>query len=237
METGTYKKHEKDGITTIELVPSEIAVKPPLDLRGVLESHPDPRWPFPSKRRELADIRYITVHHSAGSRATQNIRWWHQYHTQSKSWSRVGYHFGIAALAQGGYVDLHQMNDLETISWHDSRNTDTVGVCLAGDLRAGHDDRPNEVQLECWGRLCAWLLPQLPGLAGIVSHKRWQATACPGDIERWGIDLVDAAQRCGADISLLMSSDIPSRLLRFSLFRTTPPIEDYKEENGIGKIV
>jgi hypothetical protein len=207
----------------------------PTSLVDVLETKHDARYPFPNWNRPLSQIRYMTIHHSAGQRATQNIQWWHRYHTQSKSWSRVGYHFGIAALEPGGPIELYQLNRLKTHSWHDSRNWDTFGVCLAGDLRAGHDERPNDVQLDAFGRLVAWLFGRdLSNWASIVGHKNFGRTACPGSMGVWRDDLIDAAQLYGCDISGMMDTDSEATGFAVeSLGYDCPQPADYDEHEGL----
>jgi hypothetical protein len=205
----------------------------PISLLDILETNDSARWPFPNWDRPLSKIRYMTIHHSAGQRATQNIRWWHRYHTGTKGWSRVGYHFGIAALDPGDPIELYQMNHLETHSWHDSRNTDTFGVCFAGDLRAGRDERPNDVQFDAFGRLCAWLFElDLPNWTGIVGHKSFGRTACPGDLRVWGDDLIDAAALYGCDIGGMFGATAEAIL---AIHDDGPMMLDYDEHSGMGE--
>jgi hypothetical protein len=228
--------------TPVEIsVEDEPEIDPPIDIVDELDTNKAARWPFPVWDRPLTDIKWITVHHSAGSRDTQNIAWWDRYHREYKSWSRVGYHFGISAWEPGDEIKLYQLNRLSTVSWHDTKNYQTVGVCMSGDLRAGHDVRPNDVQLECFGRLMAWLVPQLPRLEGIVGHKYWQATACPGDMHLWGDELVAAAAQYGQEIGPLMVEQQTTRSNLFKSFATfrlptapTPPRDDYDEHLGMG---
>ncbi|MHC4542900.1 MAG: peptidoglycan recognition protein family protein [Planctomycetota bacterium] len=244
LETGTYTLTKSDGETVLKLLPDpDIWKMPeaPVRLIHELETNIDARWPFPRWGRASEEIRYITIHHSAGQRATQNIRWWHRYHTQNKSWSRAGYHFGIAAYEGGGAIDLYQINELSTVSWHDTRNHDTIGICISGWLSAGRDVQPNDLQLELFGRLMAWLLPRLPNLESIVGHKHWQRTACPGDIHLWGYMLVDAAKRWGCDIGELLGHEAAhaatERILGMREAvsrRKEPPRRDYLEHLSIG---
>lgn len=222
--------------------------EPPTSLIDELPTNTNARYPFPDWNRPLSQIRWMTIHHSAGSRATQNIEWWHRHHTQNKSWSRVGYHFGIAAREQGGPIDLYQLNHLRTLSWHDSRNTDTFGVCFAGDLRAGHDVRPDGVQLDCFGRLVAWLFEEhdLPEWFAIVGHKRFGQTACPGDMDVWHQDLVNAAAKYGHDISGMISlrtSSLAKTMFPVAAFLRPllgtddePSRADYDEHEGLGDV-
>ncbi|MHC4088706.1 MAG: peptidoglycan recognition protein family protein [Planctomycetota bacterium] len=218
----------------------------PVSLLDVLKTNTSARYPFPNWKRSLSQVRWMTIHHSAGSRETQNIEWWHRYHTTTKSWSRAGYHFGIAALKQGGQIELYQLNRLQTHSWHDSRNWDTFGVCLAGDLRAGRDVRPNDVQLKAFGRLIAWLREEweLPNWTAIVGHKSFGSTACPGDFHLWRDDLIDAAWAHGHDISGMMTVRtealaartfaVSSAARRVATFwRRRPGAADYDEHAGL----
>ncbi len=223
-----------------------MGVEPPISLIEELSTNPNAKYPFPNWNRSLSQIRWMTIHHSSGSRATQNIEWWHRFHTQSKSWSRVGYHFGIAARHSGGEIRLHQMNSLQTFSWHDGRNQDSFAVCFAGDLRQGHDERPNDVQLDCFGRLVAWLLEKntLPEWSAIVGHKRFGSTACPGDIHIWYEDLIDAARQHGHDISGMIDLGTESLAARTfavvtevaktpAFWRKSPSLSDYDEHSGL----
>lgn len=206
--SGIYNIEEQSGSYVLYLTPSAViqpAYAPPVSLVDTLKTYESADWPFLKWDRDPADIKWLTIHHSAGSRATTSINWWHYYHTVSKSWSRVGYHFGIAAQESGGPMGLYQMNKLSTVSWHDTRNHDTLSVCIAGWFAAGHDIRPNEEQVDLFGQLMAWLLPQLPNLFAIVGHKRWQRTACPGDLELYIQDLIDSASRYGVEIADLVS--------------------------------
>jgi len=239
-EKGTYElTHFEDGTSTLVLSPAKGPVVPrePIDAVAMLATRKDARYLFPNWSRDLEKIRWITVHHSAGSRAAQNIKWWHRYHTQTKSWSRVGYHYGIAAMEKGDDIELYKLNQLEWHTWHDARNFDTVGVCMAGDLRPDRDVEPNAIQCDCFGRLMFYLLPQLPNLIGIVGHKHWQPTACPGAFEDWKPKLIEAAYVYGVDISAVIANRA-LRQARVAVFDVAgisggPPKKDYDEELGL----
>lgn len=204
----------------------------PIDIISVLPWHKRPRWPFPFRPRELSAIKYITIHHSGATPREKTSIWnWSQFHTEHKGWSRLGYHFCIGPLKLGGDIGLYQANDLEQVAWHDTRNYDTVGVVIAGDLRSGKDGRPTAEQIDLFGRLMTWLLPQLPALEKIVPHSHWQHTACPGDIDLWGRDLIDAAAHHGADIEDLVSlqrTRLVARVLAMQQPEGTPPVELYE---------
>lgn len=200
---------------------------PPVDIMGQLEWNWGAQWPFPSRARSLADIEYITVHHSGSTdRDLTSISSWYLYHTRTKSWSSIGYHFCIASFEEkpmdGGVIDLYQCNPLEQVTWHDTSNYRTVGVVFAGDLRAGEDGSPNGLQVNLWGRLMGWLIPQLPNLKGIVPHSYFQSTACPGDWVGWSDSLVESALGFGQDISGLLYD--PKRVTSAPLSRIMPTL-------------
>jgi len=207
----------------------------PVDVVEALPWNGSARWPFPTRQgraqRKVEEIRYVTLHHSAGSRATTSIVGWNTLHTMRKGWSHVGYHFGVGSLEPGGEVGAFQLNRLGEFTWHDSRNSDTVGVCLAGWLEEGHDDAPTDEQADLCGRLLAWLVPQLPNLKAIVGHQHWQSTKCPGELWRWGKSLVDAAARHGGEIGPLLEVR-PRQRMRATTMKlgrvVGPPLGDYE---------
>ena len=219
VEQGGYKELIRDdGTRVLELSPklSPPSVGPPLDLTEKLVTYHNAQYPFPIWDRKLRDIHYLTRHHGV----SWDVEWWHRYHTQTKSWSRVGYHFAIA-IYQGG-LRLCQMNKLSTVSWHDSSNYKTVGISFGGWMEEGHDPgRPTGPQLELWGRLMAWLdvtnKTKWPNLKGIPGHHYFGRTACPGDEEIWAQDLIDVALDFGQNIEPLMIIGKPTGIRSFAL--------------------
>jgi len=219
------------GITKDMRVKAGPAPDPPLDIINELQWNDGSPWQFPTRNKPdlPTRVKYITIHHSAGQRASTNIMYWNRLHTVSKNWPHIGYHFAIAALDRGGSIGLYQCNRIGETTWHDARNRDTVGVCIAGDLRAGHDDAPTPEQVQLTGQLLAWLVPQLPNFVGVTFHKLIQATACPGDVERWGGGIVEAAQKYGLDLTGRFGVK-PAAVMRtriMNIFRNEPPVEDY----------
>ena len=204
-ETGKYTLETLgDGTRMLSLEPDAVetepewpVAEPPVDVINQLSTNGSATWPFPNWNRSLDSIKYVTVHHSAGSRAW-TVNAMHYYHTQTKSWSRIGYHAVCGRLSESdGPFDVYLTNRAKTLSWHDSRNTDTYGVCITGDLRTGHDIQPLDEQIDGFARLMVWLVPQLPNLQAIVGHKNWQATACPGDMSVWGHLLIERCEYYG----------------------------------------
>ena len=214
--------------------------KPPENRIADLATYQAARWPFPDWNRPLSQIRWITLHHSAGHRATTNMIYWHRLHTESKDWSRVGYHLGIGSFGPGDPITLVLLNKLKWFTWHDARNKDTLGVCIAGDLRdlVGKDIRPNPVQVDLFGQLMPWLVPQLPSLQGIVGHSYFQNTACQGDMPVWMPDLIAAADKYGQPIDGLVKYGKATPVARaFSMAMAVrparPPLGAYDEHNWI----
>lgn len=210
--------------------------KPPVNRIKELATYKEALWPFPDWNRPLSQIRWITVHHSAGWRATTNMIYWHRLHTRTKRWSRVGYHFGIGMFGPNDPITLVQLNMLKWFTWHDARNRDTLGVCIAGDLRVGHDIRPNPVQVDLFGQLMPWLVPQLPSLEGIVGHSYFQATACQGDMKVWMPDLIAAAAKYGQPIDHLVKYGKVKPVARalsmaMSVMPARPPLNAYDEHH------
>lgn len=202
-----------DLISTLALAlddPDEPAPQPdpPTDIMDILPWNPNPKWPFPTESRSLSDIYFLTVHHSGATLRDQtSIEAWNAYHTKTKGWSHIGYHFGIASLKrpdQGGVIDLYQFNRIDQVTWHDTYNYNSLGLVIACDCRQGRDGGPNDRQVDLWGEFTAWMLPKLPNLLGIVPHNYFQQTACPGYWEGWKRRLVDSSATWGVDISDLV---------------------------------
>jgi hypothetical protein len=56
-----------------------------------------------------------------------------------------------------------------------------MAICLASASKVYEvETTMPAVQLQAGIELLAWLKPQLPHLSIITGHKRWTATACPG---------------------------------------------------------
>jgi len=215
VERGHYAKRIRDdGKIVYVMTPKLPGMDGPVNIMDRLETNEQAEYPFLVWDRPLTNIKYLTIHHSAGS---YSINYWHELHTHiRRSWSRVGYHFGAATFDDyPDVVDLYQMNKLATVSWHDTRNYDTVGFCFGGDLRPHpYQGEPTEKQLECWGRFTAWIIPQLSNLYAIVGHSRWSATACQGDLPGYAPLLIDASRQYGQDISGILSTKKASAIAR-----------------------
>jgi hypothetical protein len=227
----SVRQAEKDILAAMK--PQYPIPEPPIDVIDKLPWNDKSPWPFPTrgKTASLTRVKYITIHHSAGKRKDTSISWWNNYHAKSKNWPHVGYHFGIAALERKGAINLYQLNRIGEHTWHDARNFDTVGVCIAGDLRAGKDTEPTPGQTQLTARLLAWLIPQLDNFIGVTFHKRIQATVCPGDVERWGEQIVQEVKKYGLDIGAQWGVK-PTRTTRARLrgiLKREPPMVAYED--------
>ncbi len=127
-------------------------------------------------RRQLSDIKYIVIHHSAVDADSTPLQV-AGYHVQHNGWPGIGYHFQVTYDGTINYV-----GDLETVRYNvASRNRECVGVELNGDFT---HHWPTDMQLGSARVLLAWLKGQL-AMAAVVGHKDialpGYETSCPGD--------------------------------------------------------
>lgn len=208
IEEGKYKTFLRpNGNKVMRLFPKqEVAtVEPPVNLVNELPWNNNPTYPFPSELRTNADIYYWTIHHGV----SWALEWWNDYHTNTKGWSHVGYHFCITTYQ--GELGLWQANEIPQVTWHDTYNYHSFAATWGGWMEAGHDPgRPTDEQLQLFGRLCAWLditnANKWPNLRNIVGHKFFSATACPGDLPVYAGDMIDVADDFGQDIQPLLQT-------------------------------
>lgn len=136
------------------------------DIVDQLPKHPTKQY----ATRDLGAIDYITVHHSAtGPTATpETIA---RYHVESRDWPGIAYHYLV-------YYDgrIYQTNYLETVSYHDTENAPSVGLCLVGNFTSAP---PTVAQLAATRRLVEYLRDRLPGVIA-RPHRQVSQTACPG---------------------------------------------------------
>lgn len=133
-------------------------------------------------KRDVGDIKKITVHHTA-SRATgtdENILQSIMATHVNNGWPGLAYHFII--LKNG---NIYQINDFTEVTWHDTHNYDSIGVCLHGYFHKDYNETPTAEQLASlkWllDRLCTEH-PEFPAdHDDVVGHRERSSTACPGD--------------------------------------------------------
>jgi len=135
-------------------------------------------------QRNQADIKVITVHHSTNSQDLNEnddqILTRIQKTHQSRGWPGLSYHFVITPVGT-----IYQINDFTDITWHDSTNTDSIGVVVCGYMHPPYNEQPTQSQLESLKELLDWLCTQNPQFPAdrddVLGHRDRQATACPGD--------------------------------------------------------
>ncbi len=140
--------------------------------------------------RPLTEIRYLTIHHSAGpdNQTPDDIA---TYHVNSRGWGGIGYHFVIT---KNG--DTYYVGDLTTARAHVlNLNHLALGICLIGSFVAGVE--PTFSQIISTHELCAQLLfrtPEIPGISAwedVVGHQNLSPTQCPGNTwQNWRTKVV-----------------------------------------------
>lgn len=137
-----------------------------------------PSGPGEYKTRDLQEIKYIVVHHSASD--GQGPADYANYHVSHHGWPGIGYHFVIQP--DGA---IYQTNHLETVSNHvRNNNTPSIGICLSGNLDEHDPTRQQERSLK---KLIGWLKLRFMYSLTVHRHGEFVNTSCPGmlDIEKF----------------------------------------------------
>ncbi len=147
-------------------------------------------WPYQYSKR----IRKIVIHHTAetgvqdGKTESQVMRGIYRYHTVSRGWGDIGYHFVISP--NGNIFEGRAGGDFVVGGHVYCNNIGTIGISLMGNF---NEYDPTNAQLEALERL-------LPRLAkkyeldltdkewyhgketnNLLGHRDLSATACPGE--------------------------------------------------------
>lgn len=142
-----------------------------LKIRNVtddLAKHPTKKY----GQRDLKDLKYIVVHHSAQSEG--NPYAYARYHVQ-KGWPGIGYHYVIQ---RDGTI--YKVNENKTWSYHcGADNRYSIGICLTGNFNS-KEPEANEAQYKSLLELIDALLKAYPGLE-VKGHRELRSTKCPGD--------------------------------------------------------
>jgi N-acetyl-anhydromuramyl-L-alanine amidase AmpD len=158
-------------------------------------------------QRPQHHIKKITIHHSAMAQdgrqtndsVLQTIMNIHSGH----GWAGLSYHFCI--MPDGS---IYQTNKFEDITWHDTINSDSIGVLVHGYFHPEVNDRPTNKQLVSLKELLDWLCTQNPAFPAsqkdVVGHRERSATACPGNllqpyVEEYRNKLGDVDWNAGTD--------------------------------------
>ncbi len=169
-------------------------VKGIVDLRGRLpvRKGADGKPLLPYYKRDVRGIKYIVIHHSAGSAAAtaENITRWDVTHKEpdKPDYPEASYHFIVEQ--SGRIVRQHS---LDVLAWHAGfrgqsspagigiNNWEGVAICLVGSFM--NRQTPPDAQLRSAARLCQAILTILPGIK-VVGHRELGppgGTECPGD--------------------------------------------------------
>ena len=115
------------------------------------------------------------IHHSASPDVpASTIHGWHL----GQKWAGIGYHFVIRA---GGAIERGRPE--WALGVHAGPgNTDSIGICLAGNFEAG---KPTPAQMDAlvW-LLKDYLMPKY-GKLSVIGHRDVMQTACPGRNFPW----------------------------------------------------
>lgn len=159
--------------------------------------------PPPRNPPEATQVRFIIIHHEAGSNNprdfTETVRNIYIFHTQSNGWNDIGYNFVIAqngAIFEGRDGQGRMDGDNVLGAHFCGKNGSTMGICLLGNYMTAE---PPQAALLSLHRLIAWKMEKenltnpfgraihLPGTSqqstiGVVSgHRDGCSTDCPGD--------------------------------------------------------
>ncbi len=132
--------------------------------------------------REVSGIKKITVHHTASlDNGTNEEKLKAIMATHVKNdWPGLSYHYVI--MEDG---TIYNVNEHSWVTWHDTVNWDSLGVCLHGYFHAPYDKKPTVEQLQALKFLLDELCKNHPEFPSdqddVVGHRERSATACPGD--------------------------------------------------------
>jgi hypothetical protein len=147
-------------------------------------------WPYQYSK----NIRKIVLHHTAetgvedGKTAVQVMRGIYRYHTVSRKWGDIGYHYVIAP--DGSIFEGKAGGDFIVGGHAYCHNIGTIGVALMGNF---DESEPRDAQMVALEKLLSHLAEKYeldltdeewyhgektPNLLG---HRDVSATACPGE--------------------------------------------------------
>lgn len=130
---------------------------------------------FKGELRKRALTKRAIIHHSASPDVpASTIHGWHL----GQKWAGIGYHFVIRA---GGAIERGRPE--WALGVHAGPgNTDSIGICLAGNFEAG---KPTPAQMDAlvW-LLKDYLMPKY-GKLSVIGHRDVMQTACPGRNFPW----------------------------------------------------
>lgn len=153
------------------------------DLRAVL---PDITGKFGRYgQRNMQQIDTLTIHHTVVVADALAIYRGHL----AQDWSGIGYHFLITPNGDAQYV-----GDLATSRASvENQNDHIVGIALVGNFTS---QAPTDAQIQAAAMVCRAIRDYLGRELPIDPHRKWTATACPGDTyTQWLPRLVNQAAK------------------------------------------
>ena len=139
-----------------------------IDVVDQLRKHPHKAY----SNRPLTAVTTITYHHTVGVTTPQGIA---NYHVSTKEWPGAAYHVFIDTDGSA-----YLLNRLTTRSYHDSNNTDSIGIAFNGDFRK---QAPNQKMLDAAKLVTQLLAELLPNKLQFKGHRERpnNETVCPGN--------------------------------------------------------
>ena len=201
-ENSRLRQEISEGRTQPD-VGQQIVVRPQIrDISHILPHHPTLRY----RRRQLATITHIAVHHTAlpphiGPERIANAHIEEDLTRGKKAWPGIGYHYFIPPDGE-----ILQTQPVVNHSYHvTGHNSYSVGIVFAGSFMNGYTPTPHQIQ--AGARLIAWLLQELRiPLSNVLGHREFEdtATACPGSEwlggNRWNNILHEEIKRISSGI-------------------------------------
>jgi hypothetical protein len=132
--------------------------------------------------RNVNTITKLTVHHDAIPHDTRSadevMKQIMQTHV-NQGWPGMAYHYYIH---RDG--NIYQVNKHEWVTWHDTRNWDSLGIVVNGYFHPPQNNNPKG-QLPTLKFILDNLCTQHPefpaGFKDVLGHRERSSTACPGD--------------------------------------------------------
>jgi len=170
-------------------------------------SHALPRHPtLQYRRRQLAAITHIAVHHTAlaphvGPERIARTHIDEDLDRGKSAWSGIGYHYFIPSDGE-----ILQTQPVALRTHHvDRHNSYAIGVAFAGSFMNGSTPTPQ--QIHSGARLIAWLLQEFAlQLTDVLGHNEfsYNSTPCPGsewlEGKRWRDTLMAEIERVQSGI-------------------------------------
>jgi len=134
-------------------------------------------------QRAVGGIKWITIHHTADQITGTDdkvLQTEANFHINNNGWPGLAYTFFITKKG-----NIYQINNYSDVTWHDSVNWDSIGICLQGYFHPNPNENPTSEQFKA----LRWLLdqlctqhPEFPAAQGnVLGHRERSSTACPGN--------------------------------------------------------